>query len=93
MNLTLCKFVSSIAIAIMKPPSSSMFVFDMYFAATTLESSRSKHGNKIQGNNAVTEIGRTSKIQNDAKMIRTYLYKNFYIPKKFVGKICKKIYF
>ena len=57
----------------MKPPTSNKLVLDIYLAATAPDDIRPREGNKIYGNNAVTEIGKTSKIQKQAMLIRQYL--------------------
>ena len=54
----------------MKPPTKSIFVFDIYWAATSPELNKPKLGNNMYGIKAVTEIGSTSKIQNEATTIK-----------------------
>ena len=44
---TWCRPVSSMAMAIMKPPTSKRFVFDIYLAATAPEDIRPREGNKM----------------------------------------------
>ena len=65
------------AMAIIKPPTSKRFVFDIYLAATAPDDIRPRDGNKMYGNNAVTEIGNTSKIQKQAILMRQYLEMDF----------------
>ena len=45
----------------------------MYLAATAPDDIKPIDGNSIYGNNAVTEIGKTSNIQKQAIFIRQYL--------------------
>ena len=60
--------------AIMKPPTRSKLVLDMYLAATADELINPNDGKRIYGSNAVTEMGKTSKIQKRAMLTRQKLF-------------------